>query len=94
MTGELVDPVDVGVDPVFTTLLDRADAGTLPDALVCATDQTALAVIDVLRERGVEAPRDVLIAGFDGIQATRTSTPTLTTVRQPMELMGRLAAHR
>ena len=93
VTGELVDPVDVGVDPVFTALLERADAGSLPDALVCATDQTALAVIDALRERGVEAPRDVLIAGFDGIQATRTSTPTLTTVRQPMELMGRLAAH-
>ncbi|MAP63499.1 MAG: LacI family transcriptional regulator [Microbacterium sp.] len=91
--GEVVDPVDVGLDPVFTTLLERAEAGTLPDALVCATDQTALAAIDVLRERGIEAPRDILIAGFDGIQATRTCSPTLTTVRQPMELMGRLAAH-
>ncbi|MDZ8170684.1 LacI family DNA-binding transcriptional regulator [Microbacterium xanthum] len=93
VTGELIDAVDVGVDPVFTTLLERADSGTLPDALVCATDQTALAAIDVLRARGIEAPRDILIAGFDGIQATRTSSPTLTTVRQPMELMGRLAAH-
>ncbi|AZS40834.1 MULTISPECIES: LacI family DNA-binding transcriptional regulator [Microbacterium] len=93
VTGELFDEVDVEASPDFRTVIDRARAGTLPDALVCASDQVAIALIGVLRAEGVEAPRDVLIAGFDGILAARTSTPTLTTIRQPMELMGRVAAH-
>jgi DNA-binding LacI/PurR family transcriptional regulator len=50
-------------------------------------------VMDVLRGEGVRVPADVLVTGFDGILAGRMSAPTLTTVRQPMELMGRIAAH-
>lgn len=93
VTGEVLDAVDIVASPSFDQVLARARAGTLPEALVCATDQTAIALIDALRHDGIEVPHDVLVAGFDGIQATRMMTPTLTTVRQPMELMGRIAAH-
>jgi DNA-binding LacI/PurR family transcriptional regulator len=93
VAGELLDEVDLETAPGFPRIVERARAGTLPDALVCASDQVAIALVDGLREEGVEAPRDVLVAGFDGILAGRTSRPTLTTVRQPMELMGRIAAH-
>lgn len=93
VTGEQLDEVDLDVAPEFADVVARARAGTLPDALVCASDQVAIALMDVLRAEGVEAPRDVLIVGFDGILAARTTTPTLTTIRQPMELMGRIAAH-
>ncbi|MDR6868634.1 DNA-binding LacI/PurR family transcriptional regulator [Microbacterium resistens] len=92
-TAEALDEVDLERSPLFTKVIERARAGTLPDALVCASDQIAIALFDVLAEQGLQAPRDVLIAGFDGILAGRTSTPTLTTIRQPMELMGRIAAH-
>jgi len=91
--GEVLDEVDLETATSFAGVLARADAGTLPDVLICATDQIALALMDELRARGVSVPRDVRVAGFDGIQAGRLSAPTLTTVRQPMELMGRLAAH-
>ena len=47
----------------------------------------------MLHARGVRVPSDVRLAGFDGIQAAGMSSPPLTTVRQPMELMGRIAAH-
>lgn len=93
VTAEMLDEVDLDTAPEFRTVVERAREGTLPDALVCASDQVAIAMLDVLRGEGVEAPRDVLVVGFDGILASRTSTPTLTTVRQPMELMGRIAAH-
>jgi LacI family transcriptional regulator len=63
--------------------------GSLPRALVCATDQDALAAMDALRLAGVVVPRDVAVVGFDGIVAGRIGHPTLTTVRQPMEQMGR-----
>ena len=41
---------------------------------------------------GVRVPDDVIVTGFDGILAGRLMEPQLTTVRQPMEDMGREAA--
>lgn len=64
-------------------------AGDLPGALVCATDQEALVVLDVLREAGVDVPGRVAVTGFDGTVAARLSS--LTTVRQPMQSIGRAA---
>lgn len=84
------------LSPTGTTTFDTgplvshlAAAGQLPKALVCATDQDALAAIDALRTAGLSVPRDVAVVGFDGIAAGRIGHPTLTTVRQPMEQMGR-----
>lgn len=91
--AELIDTVELERAPAFPGLSARVGEGTLPGAVLCATDQIALAALDVLHARGVVVPRDVRLAGFDGIQAARMSSPTLTTVRQPMELMGRIAAH-
>ena len=68
-------------------------SGHIPDAIVCANDQMALGVLDALDAHGVAVPGRVLVAGFDGIDAGRHSTPRLTTVRQPMEDLGRAAVH-
>ena len=59
---------------------------------MCGNDQTALAVIDLLRDAGVRVPQDVIVTGFDGILASALAPVTLTTVRQPLGAMGRLAA--
>jgi DNA-binding LacI/PurR family transcriptional regulator len=63
----------------------------LPDAIVCDTDQSALAAIVALRTAGLRVPDDVAVTGFDGILAGRLATPVLTTVLQPMEQVGRVA---
>ncbi|MDR8411992.1 LacI family transcriptional regulator [Nonomuraea sp. 3-1Str] len=63
----------------------------VPRVLVCATDQEALVAIDVLRGEGIGVPSQVAVTGFDGILAGRLITPHLTTVRQPMEQIGRVA---
>jgi len=68
---------------------DLLERGALPDGFVCVTDQEALALMEALSEAGVELPREVAVTGFDGIVAGRVARPQLTTVRQPMELMGR-----
>lgn len=64
---------------------------TLPRAVVCANDQMALGVIDAARIGGIDVPGDLIVTGFDGIDAGRLSTPRLTTVKQPMEEVGRAA---
>lgn len=73
-------------------ILARAGApGPAPDALIAANDQMALGAIDVLRDAGFRVPDDVLVTGFDGIEAAALSRPALTTIRQPMIDLGRAA---
>ena len=60
------------------------DAGV--DAIFCAAaDNTALGLLSVARERGIRIPEDIAIIGFDDLPAAQTSTPGLTTIRQPMK---------
>jgi len=74
---------------VIRSLLD--DGGTLPDAIACANDQTALGVLYALRERGYRVPDDVAVTGFDDIPVARHLNPPLTTVRQPIHELGAMA---
>jgi DNA-binding LacI/PurR family transcriptional regulator len=89
--AEPTDPTDLAEPHRFEVVADLLGADRLPRALVCASDQLALAVLDLLAARGVPVPERVLVTGFDGILAGRLARPTLTTVRQPMAAMGRLA---
>ncbi|OZG61312.1 LacI family transcriptional regulator [Bifidobacterium lemurum] len=76
----------------FVKLCDALGSGQLPEAVVCSNDQSALGVVELLQDAGLKVPDDVIVTGFDGVLAGRLLHPTLTTVRQPMEAMGRLAA--
>jgi LacI family transcriptional regulator, galactose operon repressor len=74
---------------VVTSLLDSGK--TLPRAILCANDQTALGVIHALAQRGVRVPQDVAVTGFDDVPVARHLHPPLTTIRQPMEDLGATA---
>ncbi|MFK0240794.1 LacI family DNA-binding transcriptional regulator [Microbacterium sp. NPDC090281] len=63
----------------------------VPAALIAANDQMALGALDVFRGAGIRVPHDVLVTGFDGIEAAALSRPPLTTIRQPMIDLGRAA---
>lgn len=65
--------------------------GALPDAFVCATDQHAVVVLDVLAEAGVPVPGRVAVTGFDDLLVGQYTQPSLTTVRQPMQELGTAA---
>ncbi|GAA4768408.1 MULTISPECIES: LacI family DNA-binding transcriptional regulator [Microbacterium] len=70
---------------------ERLIAEGLPAALMSSNDQMALGVLDALHAAGVDVPGDLVVTGFDGIDAGALSTPSLTTVRQPMRELGRAA---
>lgn len=66
-------------------LLDRP---TLPGAVVCVNDETALGVLLTLQTAGVRVPFDVAVTGFDGTAMSGLVAPGITTVRQPTRELG------
>lgn len=67
------------------------DLDALPEALFCMNDEIAIATATILQHRGVRIGEDVAIVGFDGIDETEHCPVPITTVRQPIEEMCRLA---
>ncbi|PAD69373.1 hypothetical protein CHH83_09545 [Bacillus sp. 7586-K] len=57
-------------------------------AIVCSCDLYALEVMNFLKEKGYEIPRDVGVMGFDDIDMLKYVTPRLTTVKYPIVEIG------
>jgi LacI family transcriptional regulator len=66
----------------------------LPDAVVCANDQMAIGMLRAFAAGGVRVPEDVAVVGFDDIALGSLYDPTLTTVYQPMRMLGERACAR
>jgi LacI family transcriptional regulator len=71
-----------------------ASRGELPDAVICGNDQMAIGAIRQLQTLGIAVPADVAVVGFDGMPLGAMLAPALTTVRQPMRLLGQRACLR
>ncbi len=63
----------------------------IPTAIFCYNDLTAVGALRSIRQRGLEVPGDVSIVGFDDLAIASYTQPSLTTIRQPMQQMGRAA---
>ena len=60
-------------------------------AVFCANDETAMGVINAMRVRALEAPGDIAVAGFDGLEFGAAFYPPITTVAQPRLDLGATA---
>ncbi|MBB2921343.1 LacI family DNA-binding transcriptional regulator [Cellulomonas cellasea] len=60
-------------------------------AIVCASDPLALGAVRAVRRAGLDVPGDVSVVGYDDSNLMNSTDPALTTVRQPIEPMGRAA---
>jgi len=61
-------------------------------AIFCFNDIAAIGAVRALKDAGLGVPDDVSVIGFDDILGASYHTPSLTTVRQPLEEMGREGA--
>ena len=62
-----------------------------PTAIFAANDLSAIGAMNALRDHDLVVPDDISIIGFDDIAQAAFTNPRLTTVRQPLEQMGRSA---
>jgi LacI family transcriptional regulator, repressor for deo operon, udp, cdd, tsx, nupC, and nupG len=59
--------------------------------IICASDPLALGAVRAVRRLGLQVPTDVSIVGYDDSALMTCTDPPLTTIRQPIEAMGRAA---
>jgi LacI family transcriptional regulator len=70
--------------------ISGGDSGGV-DAIFAVNDVMAIGAMTAVREAGLVPGRDIAVAGFDDIDATRDVTPMLTSVRVPLRDLGRRA---
>ncbi|MFF3411943.1 LacI family DNA-binding transcriptional regulator [Streptomyces sp. NPDC002742] len=75
-----------GGQAAATRLLDRGVTG-----IICASDPLALGAVRAARRRGLSVPGEISVVGYDDSAFMNCTEPPLTTVRQPIEAMGRAA---
>jgi LacI family transcriptional regulator len=61
-------------------------------ALFAYNDLSAIGAIWAFREAGLRVPQDISVVGFDDVPLAVFSNPELTTIRQPLQRMGQIAA--
>ena len=76
-----------GADAFEAMLLEDPEM----DGVFAANDQMALGVLSVANRRGIAVPNALAVVGFDGMEEGAQFSPSLTTVRQPLRELGRLA---
>jgi len=105
--SKVADDLGIAINPRLTAQLEGAALGYEPGrvatvrlletgqpftAIFAFNDLSAMGAIVALREAGINVPSDVSVVGFDDIPSAATNNPPLTTVRQPLQEMGRVAA--
>jgi DNA-binding LacI/PurR family transcriptional regulator len=86
-----VIPAAEGVQGGETAARTALQARPQTTALICANDLTAIGAVRGLRDLGLVVPRDVSVVGFDDIEMAGHVEPSLTTIRQATDEMGRWA---
>ena len=84
--GDFTTPGSYGAAQELLDLPQR------PTAIFAANDQMAYCALSVGRAHGLRTPEDLAVIGFDDTELSAHIRPALTTVRQPFETMGRMAA--
>jgi LacI family transcriptional regulator len=87
----LVQPGEYDFDPSRDSARQMLSLPEPPTAIFAANDISAIASMTVAAELGVRVPQDLSVVGFDNIPESALSVPALTTVEQPIRLMGQRA---
>lgn len=74
---------------ILDSILDKKDR---PTGIVCYNDELAVKLLDVIRNKGLQIPKDLSIVGFDDSFLAEVSEVKLTTITHPKSEMGKLAA--
>lgn len=87
-----LEETGIGIEPGRVATVKLLERGETFSAIFAFNDHSAIGAVMALREAGIDVPSQVSVIGFDDIPSAATNNPALTTVRQPLQEMGRVAA--
>lgn len=73
----------------FERSLKLLELKNRPTAIFCSDDYMAIGVIEQIKNQGFSVPEDIAVIGFDNIEISKFTKPSLTTVAQPMYEIGK-----
>ena len=82
------------VERVNVLLMDLFRYGDIPTAIFACNDLMALGAINACSNIGLKIPKDMSIIGFDNTLLSQITSPSITSVDQNMEEVGRMSAER
>ena len=80
--------VQQGLEGSRAAVREIIHSGFDPTAIICVNDMMAIGVLRELRDRGIEVPGRVSVTGFDGIEFSEYTAPSLTTIQIPRDRIG------
>ncbi|ULQ60797.1 substrate-binding domain-containing protein [Brucepastera parasyntrophica] len=86
--GLIIQLPEINYDMAVSSVIQLLNAGRRPDAFFCVSDVYAAAVIKACTRMGLNVPRDVMVSGFDNVNISFMTSPTITTVKQPKFQLG------
>jgi LacI family transcriptional regulator, galactose operon repressor len=93
LTSELVIEGDHTLEGGMRALAKLLAGPTVPTAVLCSNDMTAIGVMRQSYEEKISIPRDLSVVGFDDIRLAQFVLPPLTSVRMSQSELARLAFH-
>ena len=73
------------------SMTELLQSSAQPDGVFCQSDHIALGVCESIRRAGLRIPQDIAVVGYDNYDFASFVLPSLTTVDQPLEKIGRVA---
>jgi len=87
----VVQLFDIDFDIAVASATQLLSNDNKPDAIFCTSDILASAAIKVANKLGLNVPNDLMVIGFDNVDISIMSNPTITTINQPKVQLGYLA---
>lgn len=83
-----VEVGDYSYESGHQAMVKLLDRGVDMSAIFVATDMMAIGAARAILERGLKVPEDISVLGFDGIEFTEYFMPSISTIEQPVGLLG------
>lgn len=79
---------EISYNLAVSAVTNLLDSGKRPDAFFCASDVLAAGAIRAGIRRGLSIPKDMAVIGFDNVDISSMTNPTITTISQPEFQLG------
>lgn len=89
-----LEPASVSFEDIYAGARAWLDENPAPDAVFAFSDTAAIAVASAFREKGLEAPRDYALCGYNNLPPAESFTPRISTVAQDVHAAGALLVEK